>query len=101
MSNKLTKKQKEELQKLADEIMNLSAEVVEDYKLTPSEISGSVVEINENSPFLDKEFKGEGWKKVIRGSVEEAISMIKNKDKNASERILKSITEKSYDSDFT
>ena len=78
MSNKLTKKQKEELQKLADEIMNLSAEVVEDYKLTPSEISGSVVEINENSPFLDKEFKGEGWKKVIRGSVEEAISMIKN-----------------------
>ena len=83
--NKLTKKQKEELQNLADEIMNLSAEVVEDYKLTPSEISGSVVEINENSPFLDKEFKGEGWKKVIRGSVEEAISMIKNKDKNASE----------------
>ena len=83
--NKLTKKQKEELQKLVDEIMNLSAEVVEDYKLTPSEISGSVVEINENSPFLDKEFKGEGWKKVIRGSVEEAISMIKNKDKNASE----------------
>ena len=85
MSNKLTKKQKEELQKLAEEIMNLSAEVVEDYKLTPSKISGSVVEINENSPFLDKEFKGEGWKKVIRGSVEEAISMIKNKDKNASE----------------
>ena len=85
MSNKLTKKQKEELQKLADEIMNLSAEVVEDYKLTPSEISGSVVEINENSPFLDKEFKGEGWKKVIRGSVEEAISMIKSKDKDASE----------------
>ena len=85
MSNKLTKKQKEELQKLADEIMNLSAEVVEDYKLTPSEISGSTVQVNENSPFLDEEFKGEGWKKVIRGSVEEAISMIKNKDKNASE----------------
>ena len=84
MSNELTKKQKEELQKLADEIMNLSAEVVEDYKLTPSEISGSTVQINENSPFLDKEFKGEGWKKVIRGSVEEAISMIKNKDKDAS-----------------
>jgi len=84
MSNKLTKKQKEELQKLADEIMNLSAEVVEDYKLTPSEMSGSTVQINENSPFLDEEFKGEGWKKVIRGSVEEAISMIKNKDKNDS-----------------
>ena len=82
MSNRLTKKQKEELQKLTDELMNLSTEVVEDYKLNPSEISGSVVEINENSPFLDEEFKGDGWKKVIRGSVEEAISMIKDKDKN-------------------
>ena len=82
MSDKLTKKQKEELQKLADEIMNLSAEVVEDYELNPSQISGSTVQINENSPFLDGEFKGEGWKKVIRGSVEEAISMIKNKDED-------------------
>ena len=82
MSNKLTKKQKEELQKLTEELMNLSTEVVEDYELNPSEISGSVVEINENSPFLDEEFKGDGWKKVIRGSVKDAISMIKNKDKN-------------------
>ena len=86
MSNpKLTKKQKEELQRLADEIMNLSTEVVKDYELTPSEISGSTVQINENSPFLDGEFKGDGWKKVIRGSIEEAISMIKNKDKDATE----------------
>ena len=86
MSNpKLTKKQKEELQRLADEIMNLSTEVVKDYELAPSEISGSTVQINENSPFLDGEFKGDGWKKVIRGSVEEAISMIKNKDKDATQ----------------
>ena len=85
MSNKLTKKQKEELQKLVDEIMNLSSEVIKDYELTPSEISGSTIQINENSPFLDEEFKGDGWKKVIRGSVEEAISMIKNKDTDASE----------------
>ena len=82
MSDELTKKQKEQLQKLTDELMNLSTEVVEDYELNPSEISGSVVEINENSPFLDEEFKDGGWKRVIRGSVEEAISMIKNKDKD-------------------
>jgi len=80
----LTKKQKEELKKLVDEIINLSTEVVEDYELNPSDISGSLVEINENSPFLDGEFKDDGWKKVIRGSVEEAISMIKNKDKDDS-----------------
>ena len=59
--------------------------VIKDYELTPSEISGSMIQINENSPFLDEEFKGDGWKKVIRGSVEEAISMIKNKDKDATE----------------
>ena len=85
MSNKLTKKQKEELQKLTEELMNLSTEVVEDYELNPSEISGSVIEINQNSPFLDKEFEGNKWKKVIRDSVKEAISMIKNKDKNDTE----------------
>ena len=56
--DELTKKQKEELQRLTDELMGLSAEVVEDYELNPSEISGSIVEINENSPFLDEEFKG-------------------------------------------
>ena len=80
----LTKKQKEELKRLVDEIINLSTEVVEDYELNPSDISGSLVEINENSPFLDEEFKGDGWKRVIRGSVEEAISIIKNKDKDDS-----------------
>ena len=33
MSDELTKKQKEELQKLTEELMNLSTEVVEDYEL--------------------------------------------------------------------
>ena len=85
MSNKLTKKQKDELQKLTEELMNLSTEVVEDYKLNPSEISSSTIHINESSPFLNEEFKGDGWKKIIRGSVEEAISIIKKKDKNDTE----------------
>ena len=66
------------------EFLTTSTEVIKDYELTPSEISGSTVQINENSPFLDGEFKGDGWKKIIRGSVEEAISMIKNKDKDDS-----------------
>jgi len=52
MSNKLTKKQKEELQKLIDEIMNLSTEVVEDYKQNPSENSGSITQVHESSPYL-------------------------------------------------
>ena len=66
MSDGLTKKQNEELQRLADEIMNLSTEVVEDYELNPTEISGSTVQVNENSPFLDEVFEGDKWKKVIK-----------------------------------
>ena len=66
MSDELTKKQKEELQRLTDELMNLSTEVVEDYEDNPSEISGSVVEIHEGSPFLDERFEGKGWKRVLK-----------------------------------
>ena len=50
--DKLTKKQKGKLQKLIDEIMKLSSEVVEDYKKNPSELSGSIIQIHEDSPFL-------------------------------------------------
>ena len=81
MSDKLNKKQKEELQKLTDEMMSLATEVVEDYEKDPSEISGSVIEINENSPFLEGEWKNNSWQKVIRGSVEDAMLMMKGKNK--------------------
>ena len=83
MSDKLTKKQKEELQRLTDEIMNLSTEVVEDYEEIPSELSGSVVQINENSPFLDTVFDGNKWKKVIKNIPEVPENI--EEDKDASE----------------
>ena len=83
MSDELTKKQKEELQRLADEIMNLSTEVVEDYEETPSELSGSVTQINENSPFLDERFKDKSWKKVIKNIPEVPENI--EEDKDASE----------------
>ena len=50
--NKLTKKQKEELQKLTDDIIQDAKKVRLDYKENPSEMSGSVHHIHENSPFL-------------------------------------------------
>ena len=83
MSDELTKKQKEELQRLTDEIMNLSTEVVEDYEEIPSELSGSVVQINENSPFLDIVFDGNKWKKVIKNIPEVPENI--EEDKDASE----------------
>ena len=49
----LTKEQKEELKRLADEIMNLATEVVDDYEKNPSEMSGSVTEVHMDSPILE------------------------------------------------
>ena len=69
----LTKKQKEELEKLQKEIVDEAKKVVEDYVDNPSEISGSTVNIHQNSPFLDTEldsdkplFSGSRWTKVIK-----------------------------------
>jgi hypothetical protein len=68
----LTDKQKEELQKLADEVLIEAKLVKEDYENNPSDISGSMVNIHENSPFLDADdnaepvFSGSRWTKVIK-----------------------------------
>ena len=51
----LTKEQKEELKRLADEIMNLATSVVDDYEMNPSEMSGSITEVHINSPVLNDE----------------------------------------------
>jgi len=64
--DELTKKQKEELQRLTDEISELAIEVIDDYESNLSEISGSIVEIHEDSPFLDEGFEGNKWKRVLR-----------------------------------
>ena len=50
--DKLTKKQQEELQKLTDDMIQDAKKVRLDYKENPSEMSGSVTQIHENSPFL-------------------------------------------------
>ena len=49
---KSIKEQQELLQRLTDEIMNLATEVVQDYELNPSEISGSITEVHIDSPLL-------------------------------------------------
>tara|TARA_B100000424_G_scaffold8657_1_gene6460 strand:+ start:117 stop:404 length:288 start_codon:yes stop_codon:yes gene_type:complete len=70
---------RKELEQLQKEIMEEAKKVVEDYSKNPSEISGSVVEVNQNSPFLEENFKGDSWKKVIVGSVDDAIDIISKK----------------------
>ena len=48
----LKKKQSDELQKLINEITDEAKNVVNDYKDNPSEMSGSITQIHENSPYL-------------------------------------------------
>ena len=72
MSDDLTKEQREELEKLQKEILEEAKKVVDDYVDNPSEISGSTINIHQNSPFLDTDendepvFSGSRWKHVIK-----------------------------------
>ena len=72
MSKELTKEQKEELEKLQKEILEEAKKVVDDYVDNPSDISGSVVNIHQNSPYLDSDendeplFSGSRWKKIMK-----------------------------------
>ena len=72
MRKGLTKKEKEELEKLQKEIVDEAKKVVEDYVDNPTDISGSTVNIHQNSPFLDSDedgeplYSGSRWTRVLR-----------------------------------
>ena len=63
---------KKELERLKKEILDEAKKVVDNYVDNPSDISGSVVNIHENSPFLDSDEDGEPihsgsrWTKLIK-----------------------------------
>jgi len=78
----LTKKQKEELQSLLDDIVFDAKEVRLDYEGNPSEMSGSVISIHEDSPFMSKMYKDDSWKHVIHGSIKEGIEAVKKLKKD-------------------
>jgi len=50
--SEFTEEQKEECQRILDEIIKLSSEVVRDYKKNPSELSGSIIQVHEDSPLI-------------------------------------------------
>ena len=61
-----------ELEQLKKEILDEAKKVVDNYVDNPSEISGSVVNIHQNSPFLDSDendeplHSGSRWTKLIK-----------------------------------
>ena len=66
----LTKVQEKKLDRMVKDMLEIAADVVDEYDGLDlselSELSGSITQINENSPFLDEIFKGNAWKKVIK-----------------------------------
>ena len=68
--NILSNDQQKTLEKLTTELLGIAANVVEEYKDLDlselSELSSSITQIHEDSPFLDEVFKGDAWKKVIK-----------------------------------
>ena len=48
----MNKKREKELKKLISEITREAKNVVDDYKKNPSEMSGSVTQVHENSPLI-------------------------------------------------
>ena len=56
---------------MAEEMLALAVEVKEEYGEeldidALNEMSSSITQIHEDSPFLDEIFKGDSWKKVIK-----------------------------------
>jgi len=74
----LSKQEREELQKVLEEITKEAKRVVEDYTINPSEMSGSVIQVHEDSPFLDEKIKGDTWKK-IGDVIEDVMKDLKDK----------------------
>ena len=53
--SKLTEEELAFLKELSDEIVDISRELVMDYKNNPSDLSGSLIQIHQNSPFLKED----------------------------------------------
>ena len=78
----LTLEQLKELQELCGDMISDAEKLVEDYEENPSEESGSVYRIHENSPFLDERIpEGKGWEKVLKGLTPADIARIQKKKK--------------------
>ncbi len=69
----LTKEQEKQLQKMVNDMLDIAANVIEEYEDQEdldlnelSALSGSLTQIHEDSPFLDEIFEGDSWKRVIK-----------------------------------
>ena len=83
---KLTSEDIKVLESIIQEITDEAKKVVEDYTKNPSEISGSTIEIHEDSPYMMEsipdEMAAEGkWKKVMKAPIEEVMKQMTEHNK--------------------
>ena len=73
----LTEEQEKQLQDMVNGMLDLASNVMEEYKNEAgdmddidldglADLSGSLTQIHEDSPFLNEIFKGDSWKRVIK-----------------------------------
>ena len=83
----LTEEQQKEFESLLEETLKEAKEVVEDYTKNPSEISGSVVRIHQDSPFVDERIPDNAnWKKVITAPVEQVLEDMQKHNKKVRDK---------------
>ena len=60
------KEAKKELDLIISEITELAKSVADDFRENPTDISGSTIQIHEESPYVDEYVPDQGWNKVIK-----------------------------------
>lgn len=55
-----------ELDQIIAELTDLAKLVADDFKENPTDISGSTIQIHEESPYMNENIDGKGWKRVLR-----------------------------------
>ena len=80
----LSKEQEDKLQSLIDDMMEIAANVVDEYKDLDfselAELSGSITQIHEGSPFMNEIFEGDSWKKILSSIPTKPSESKKDKD---------------------
>ena len=69
MKDELTKEQQKELEKIVEDVVEEAKNVVEDYTKNPSEMSGSITQVHESSPYVatrEERLYDFNWKKIVQ-----------------------------------
>jgi len=68
-----TKEEKDKMQKelgmFLEELDELAKDVAKDFKENPTDISGSTIQIHEDSPYLDENLPDKGWHRLIKTKI--------------------------------